>query len=189
MGTEVFVLPAPIYHLPSTNTPSDSANTVIAIPSSEAGPSFSATDERWMKRALALAEDAKAAGEVPVGAVVVQDDKEIGAGYNRPISSADPSAHAEIVALRAAAQALENYRLPGTTLYISLEPCPMCAGAIVQARVARVVFGAADDRWGAAGSVFDVLGSQVLNHRPECQGGLLADRSAELLRDFFKAKR
>ena len=107
--------------------------------------------------ALSLADKAKVAGEVPVGAVVVFDEREIGAGFNRPISTADPSAHAEIVALRAAAKALGNYRLPGTTLYVTLEPCPMCAGAIVQARVDRVVFGAADDRWGAAGSVFDVL--------------------------------
>ena len=142
-----------------------------------------------MISALSLADYAKAAGEVPVGAVVVLDDREIGAGFNCPISTADPSAHAEIVALRAAAEALGNYRLPGTTLYVTLEPCPMCAGAIVQARVDRVVYGAADDRWGAAGSVFDVLGSEVLNHRPECHGGLLADRSAELLRDFFKEKR
>ncbi len=150
---------------------------------------FSQTDERWMLRALSLAEEAKAVGEVPVGAVVVQDDREIGAGFNRPISAADPTAHAEIVALRAAAEALGNYRLPETTLYVTLEPCPMCAGAIVQARVARVVYAADDERWGAAGSVFDVLGSEVLNHRPECTGGLLADRSADLLRDFFKAKR
>ncbi len=157
--------------------------------SSESIAEFSDSDTRWMERALALAEDAKAAGEVPVGAVVVLDDGEIGAGFNRPISTADPSAHAEIIALRAAAETLGNYRLPGTTLYVTLEPCPMCAGAIVQARVDRVVFGAADDRWGAAGSVFDVLGSQVLNHRPKIAGGLLADRSADLLRDFFKAKR
>jgi tRNA(adenine34) deaminase len=162
---------------------------MISADSSEAVPGFSQTDERWMERALALAEEAKAAGEVPVGAVLVKEDDEIGAGYNHPIGSADPSAHAEIVALRAAANALGNYRLPGTTLYVTLEPCPMCAGAIVQARVARVVYGAADDRWGAAGSVFDVLASPVLNHRPDCQGGLLAERSAELLRDFFKAKR
>jgi len=146
-------------------------------------------DQRWMLRALSLAEEARAAGEVPVGAVVVKDGLEIGAGFNRPISAADPSAHAEIVALRAAAQSLGNYRLPGTTLYVTLEPCPMCAGAIVQARVARVIYGAADERWGAAGSVFDVLASPVLNHRPECAGGLLAERSADLLRDFFKKKR
>ncbi|HSS65941.1 MAG TPA: tRNA adenosine(34) deaminase TadA [Gammaproteobacteria bacterium] len=150
---------------------------------------FTEADQRWMLRALSLAEEARAAGEVPVGAVVVEDELEIGAGFNRPIGAADPSAHAEIVALRAAAEARDNYRLPGTTLYVTLEPCPMCAGAIVQARVARVVYGAADDLWGAAGSVFDVLGSRVLNHRPECAGGLLADRSADLLRDFFKTKR
>ncbi len=124
-----------------------------------------------------------------MGAVVVKDDREIGAGFNRPISDADPSAHAEIVALRAAAKSLDNYRLPGTTLYVTLEPCPMCAGAIIQARVSRVIYGASDDRWGAAGSVFDVLGSQVLNHRPECEGGLLAERCAHLLREFFKTKR
>ncbi len=124
-----------------------------------------------------------------MGAVVVKDDREIGAGFNRPISDADPSAHAEIVALRAAAKSLGNYRLPGTTLYVTLEPCPMCAGAIIQARVSRVIYGASDDRWGAAGSVFDVLGSQVLNHRPECEGGLLAERCAHLLREFFKTKR
>ncbi len=162
---------------------------MIPADSAQAASVFTKADERWMERALALAEDAKAAGEVPVGAVVVHEDGEIGAGFNQPISTADPSAHAEIVALRAAAKSLGNYRLPGTTLYVTLEPCPMCAGAIVQARVARVVFGASDDRWGAAGSVFDVLASPVLNHRPECAGGLLAARSADLLRDFFKAKR
>lgn len=146
-------------------------------------------DERWMRRALSLAEEARAAGEVPVGAVVVSGGREIGAGYNRPIGAADPTAHAEIVALRAAAKSLGNYRLPGTTLYVTLEPCPMCAGAMVQARVARVVYGAADERWGAAGSVFDVLGSEVLNHRPVCVSGVLADRSSRLLREFFRAKR
>lgn len=142
-----------------------------------------------MERALELAGKARAEGEVPVGAVVVKDDCEIGAGFNCPIGTADPSAHAEIVALRAAAASLVNYRLPGTTLYVTLEPCPMCAGAIVQARVARVVYAAADDRWGAAGSVFDVLASPVLNHRPQCAGGLLAEQSADLLREFFKTKR
>jgi tRNA(adenine34) deaminase len=142
-----------------------------------------------MLRALVLAEEAKFAGEVPVGAVVVKDDREIGAGFNRPISAVDPSAHAEIVALRAAAESLGNYRLPGTTLYVTLEPCPMCAGAIVHARVARVFYAAADERWGAAGSVFDVLASPVLNHRTECAGGLLVGRSAALLREFFKSKR
>jgi tRNA(adenine34) deaminase len=147
------------------------------------------SDEQWMLRALALAEEAKAAGEVPVGAVVVKDDREIGAGFNRPIGATDPSAHAEIIALRTAAKSLGNYRLPGTRLYVTLEPCPMCAGAIVQARVARVFYGAADERWGAAGSVFDVLASPVLNHRPECAGGLLAERSADLLRNFFKKRR
>lgn len=142
-----------------------------------------------MLRALELARRAADDAEVPVGAVVVQDGDELGAGWNRPIGTRDPTAHAEVVALRAAAESLMNYRMPGTTLYVTLEPCPMCAGAIVQARVSRVIYGAADERWGAAGSVFDVLGSEVLNHRPECQGGLLSDRSAELLRDFFKSRR
>jgi tRNA(adenine34) deaminase len=151
--------------------------------------SFDPQDERWMRRALALAEQAREAGEVPVGAVVVQDARQIATGWNRPIESIDPTAHAEIVALRAASQSLGNYRLPGSTLYVTLEPCPMCAGAIVQARVARVVYGASDDRWGAAGSVFDVLGSAVLNHRPVCAGGLLAESSAALLRAFFNARR
>ena len=142
-----------------------------------------------MRRALELADAAANEGEVPVGAVLVGDDNELGAGWNRPIASHDPTAHAEIAALRQAASTRGNYRLPGTTLYVTMEPCPMCAGAIVHARVARVVFGAADERWGAAGSVFDVLGSNALNHRPDCAGGLLGDECAELLKDFFRARR
>ncbi len=150
---------------------------------------FSEDDERWMRRALYLAGRAAECGEVPVGAVVVQGNQELAAGWNQPISTHDPTAHAEICALRKAAENSKNYRLPATTLYVTLEPCPMCAGAIVQARVARVVFGATDDRWGAAGSVFDVLDSSVLNHRPDCQGGLLSGESASLLREFFKLRR
>ncbi|UCH54295.1 MAG: tRNA adenosine(34) deaminase TadA, partial [Pseudomonadota bacterium] len=122
------------------------------------------TDEFWMRRALALARHAEENGEVPVGAVVVHDGEVIGEGWNQPIVSHDPSAHAEIVALRAAAQRAQNYRLPGAILYVTLEPCVMCAGAIVQARLARVVYGAADPKAGAAGSVFSLLTSEQLNH-------------------------
>jgi tRNA(adenine34) deaminase len=146
-------------------------------------------DEHWMRHALALARRAETEGEVPVGAVLVYGDEPIGDGWNCPISAHDPTAHAEIVALRAAAQRLGNYRLPGTTLYVTLEPCVMCAGAIIHARVARVVFGASDPKGGAAGSVFDVLGTDRLNHRVEVQGGLLAEESAALLQDFFAARR
>ena len=150
---------------------------------------FSEADESWMRRALALAKCAAQSGEVPVGAVLVHGNEELAAGWNQPIGAHDPTAHAEIAALRKAAALVENYRLPGTTLYATLEPCPMCAGAIVHARVDRVVFGASDERWGAAGSVFDVLGSSVLNHRPDCGGGLLAKECADLLREFFKSRR
>lgn len=142
-----------------------------------------------MLRALELAHRAQAEGEVPVGAVVVRDDEQIGAGWNRPIAAHDPTAHAEIEALRAAAARLGNYRLPGSTLYVTVEPCVMCAGAIIQARIERVVFGAADAKAGAAGSVFDVLTSGRLNHRPVCTGGVCADRAAALLRAFFQARR
>jgi tRNA(adenine34) deaminase len=143
----------------------------------------------FMHRALVLARHAEESGEVPVGAVVVLEGEVIGEGWNRPIVSHDPTAHAEIVALRAAAARLVNYRLPGTTLYVTLEPCPMCAGAIVQARVARVVFGAADPQGGAAGSVFNLLVSDALNHRVEATGGLLGEECGRLLRKFFQARR
>ena len=146
-------------------------------------------DERWMRRALDLAVQAAGMGEVPVGAVIVRHGEEIGAGANAPIRDADPTAHAEINALRAAARATGNYRLPGTTLYATLEPCVMCAGAIVHARIDRVVYGACDERWGGAGSVFDVLGCGRLNHRPEIRGGLLAEESARLLVEFFRVRR
>jgi len=150
----------------------------------------SAEDEHWMRHALALARRAEAEGEVPVGAVLVRDGEPIGEGWNRPIGEHDPSAHAEIMALRAAGKAVGNYRLPDSTLYVTLEPCPMCAGAIVHARVTRVVFGASDPRTGAAGSVFDLLPSDArFNHRTACEGGLLADEAGELLRAFFRARR
>ena len=144
-----------------------------------------------MRRALELAQSAEGAGEVPVGAVLVASDGQIiGEGWNRPIGAHDPTAHAEIVALRAAANAAGNYRLPGTTLYVTLEPCPMCAGAIVHARVERVVFATSDPRSGAAGSVFDLLPSdERFNHYTRCEGGVLAEESADMLRRFFRARR
>lgn len=147
------------------------------------------TDEKWMRRALGLARHAEAAGEVPVGAVVVLNNEIIGEGWNRPIVSHDPTAHAEIVALRAAAQHAKNYRLPGAVLYVTLEPCAMCAGAIVHARIARVVYGAADPKTGAAGSVFNLLDSSVLNHRSQLTSGVLAEECGQMLRGFFEARR
>ena len=146
-------------------------------------------DEYWMRRALNLAERAQADGEVPVGAVVVKDDECIGEGWNQPISTRDPSAHAEITALRAAAGRTENYRLPGTTLYVTLEPCAMCAGAIILARVSRLVYAAADPRSGAAGSVFNILQSEQLNHRVDLTAGVLELEAAALLQTFFKTRR
>lgn len=149
-----------------------------------------AEDIAFMQQALALARRAEAAGEVPVGAVLVRGGQMIGEGYNQPIGRHDPSAHAEIMALRAAGLREANYRLPDSTLYVTLEPCPMCAGAIVHARVARVVYGATDPRTGAAGSVFDLLPSdQRFNHRTACEGGVLAEQAGQLLRNFFRARR
>ncbi len=142
-----------------------------------------------MRRALELASSAEAEGEVPVGAVLVRDGEVLGEGWNRPIGDHDPSAHAEMIALRAAARAIDNYRLLNTTLYVTLEPCVMCAGAIMHARVARVVYAATDPKAGAAGSVFDVLGSGRLNHRLQCDGGLLAGEAGAQLRAFFRARR
>lgn len=147
-------------------------------------------DVDFMRRALALAQRAEKAGEVPVGALVVLNGQVIGEGWNQPIGSHDPTAHAEIVALRAAANAQGNYRLPGSTLYVTLEPCPMCAGAIVHARVDRVVFATVDPRSGAAGSTFDLLPSdERFNHYTRCEGGVLAEESAAMLRGFFRARR
>jgi tRNA(adenine34) deaminase len=146
-------------------------------------------DERWMRHALLLAARAAEEGEVPVGAVLVKADRVIGEGRNSPIATCDPTAHAEIQALRAAAAALSNYRLPATTLYVTLEPCAMCAGAIVLARVSRVVYGACDPRAGAAGSVLAVLGEPKLNHRPVCTGGVLALEAATMLTTFFETRR
>jgi len=148
-----------------------------------------ARDEAYMRRALELARQAEEAGEVPVGAVVVLNDEIIGEGWNQPIVSHDPTAHAEIVALRAASQRVKNYRLSGAILYVTLEPCAMCAGAIVHARVARVVHGAADPKTGAAGSVFNLLDSSALNHRPQLTSGVLAEECGRMLRRFFEARR
>ena len=147
------------------------------------------TSEQWMGEALALAAQAAEAGEVPVGAVVVKDGEIIGRGYNRPISGADPTAHAEIVALRDAAARLANYRLPGCELYVTLEPCAMCVGAMIHARLARVVFGAADPKTGACGSVVNLPEVRALNHHTAFEGGLLAEESGALLKRFFAARR
>ena len=146
-------------------------------------------DEFWMRRALQLAERARAEGEVPVGAVLVAGDDCIGEGWNKPVSSHDPSAHAEITALRTGAAQLRNYRLPGTTLYVTLEPCAMCAGAIVLARIKRLVYAAADPKAGAAGSVFNILQTSRLNHRVELTGGILEQEAASLLQTFFRGRR
>jgi len=148
-----------------------------------------ATDEAWMRRALNLARTAEAAGEVPVGAVIVHDDQIIGAGANSPIARHDPTAHAEIQALREAGKTLKNYRLTGSTLYVTMEPCPMCAGALVNARVSRLVYGAADLRVGAAGTVFDIVRAPEVNHRLEVIAGVLEPTCRELLQTFFRARR
>lgn len=139
--------------------------------------------------ALALARRAEQAGEVPVGALLVRDGLVIGEGWNRPIGSHDPSAHAEMVALREAAASVGNYRLPNTTLYVTLEPCAMCAGAIIHARVGRLVFGASDPRAGAVHSLYDLISQPRLNHRVEWRGGVLDTECGDLLRHFFRQRR
>jgi tRNA(adenine34) deaminase len=146
-------------------------------------------DVSFMARALELARMAEAAGEVPVGAVIVKDGAIVGEGWNRPISTNDPTAHAEIIAMRDAAQRLSTYRLLDTTLYVTLEPCPMCAGAMVHARVKRLVYAATDPRAGAAGTVFDIVNHSALNHRLECTGGVMAKECGAMLRGFFVARR
>lgn len=146
-------------------------------------------DEALMRMALDLARRGQALGEVPVGALVVLDGETIGEGFNAPISRHDPTAHAEIQAMRAAAQCVDNYRLVGASLYVTLEPCAMCAGAIMHARIARVVFGAADPKTGACGSVINLFAEQRLNHHAEVVGGVLVEECGALLKDFFKARR
>lgn len=146
-------------------------------------------DRRWMRVALALAERAAAEGEVPVGAVLVAGDLELGRGWNRPIAACDPTAHAEIGTLRDAAQRLGNYRLTDTTLYVTLEPCAMCTGALIHARVRRLVFGAREPRAGAVVSRLQLHEQDWLNHRLQWQGDVLAAESAALLQGFFRARR
>ncbi len=151
--------------------------------------SWSATDEQFMRAAIREAKVAAAVDEVPVGAVVVKNGEIIGAGLNRSIQDADPTAHAEIVAIRAAALRENNYRLNNSTLYVTLEPCAMCVGAMLQARISRVVFAAYDAKAGAAGSVIDLCDNRQLNHQIEVNGGLFAEKCAGLLKKFFAARR
>jgi len=151
--------------------------------------SWSSEDTEYMHAALNAAREAEAAGEVPVGAVVVTGGRIVAAGHNISVGAADPSGHAELVALRAAAKALGNYRLTDATLYVTLEPCVMCVGVIAQARISRLVFGAYDANAGALGSVEDLSASRALNHRFEVNGGVLADECGGLLKAFFEARR
>lgn len=146
-------------------------------------------DEHWMRVAMAMAEKAEAEGEVPVGAVLVKDGQQIATGYNLSISKHDPCAHAEILCLRAAGQTVENYRLLDATLYVTLEPCAMCAGAMVHSRIARVVFGARDEKTGAAGTVLNLLQHPAFNHQVEVTSGVLAQDCADQLSRFFKRRR
>jgi len=146
-------------------------------------------DAVFMREAISQAQNAWALGEVPVGAVVVKDGAIIATGFNQPIGTHDPTAHAEIMALRAAAEILGNYRLPGCSLYVTLEPCAMCSGAMMHARLERVVFGAPDPKTGACGSVVDLFGQDKLNHHTEVTGGVLADECGQLLKDFFAERR
>ncbi len=155
-------------------------------------PSFSTLETRdlhWMRHALALAQCAEREGEVPVGAVIVRKNEVIAEGWNQPVMSHDPTAHAEVMALRAAGVVEKNYRLLDTTLYVTLEPCVMCAGAIIHARISRVVFGTTDPRVGAAGSAFSLLGSDQFNHVVQVDGGVLATECGDVLRRFFRARR
>lgn len=156
---------------------------------SELASTFDQQDEIWMAEALSLARRAAEEDEVPIGAVIVRDGEIIGRGWNQNIALNDPSAHAEIMAMRDAGKAIENYRLTGCSLYVTLEPCPMCAGAMIHARLARIVYGAADPKTGAAGGKFDILGDPAHNHVATIAGGCLAVESSALLRDFFRRRR
>jgi tRNA(adenine34) deaminase len=162
---------------------------VAEFPPAQGWGDADAVDQDWMRHALALAERAREAGEVPVGAVLVKDGAVVAEGWNCPISTHDPTAHAEIMALRAAGLTLGNYRLVDTTLYVTLEPCVMCMGAIIHARVKRVVYGAADPKRGAAGSALMLADVDFLNHRVEVGGGVLEEECGAQLRAFFRAKR
>jgi tRNA(adenine34) deaminase len=148
-----------------------------------------AAEDVFMREALALAAEAAAAGEVPVGAVVVKDGQVIGRGFNRPITTSDPTAHAEIVALRAAAGFLGNYRLPGCELYVTLEPCAMCVGAMVHARIGRVIYGTRDPKTGACGSIVDLPALATFNHHGTFEGGVLAEECGGVLKRFFAGRR
>ncbi len=163
--------------------------TVNRVSATDSGIAAAAADLAFMREALAIAGDAAARGEVPVGAVVVRDGMIVGRGGNSPISQSDPTAHAEIAALRDAARAIGNYRLPGCTLYVTLEPCAMCAGAIQHARIERLVFGARDPKTGACGSVVDLFAEPRLNHHATVCAGVGADESVALLGAFFAARR
>lgn len=168
---------------PRSNDPGDEA---VA---GEVTPAASERDRHYMAQALDAARSARAAGEVPVGAVLVRGDDVIATGFNHPIGAHDPSAHAEMVALRAAARSLQNYRLPGCELYVTLEPCLMCAGAIMHARIARVVFGARDPKTGACGSVVDAFAHPQLNHHTQVAGGVLETECSDALKAFFAHRR
>lgn len=159
------------------------------VPNIVVDPATLTADQHWMQLALQQAQLAWDLGEVPVGAVVVADGQLIASGHNRPIANHDPTAHAEIMALRTAAEILGNYRLPHCSLYVTLEPCLMCAGAMMHARLARVVYAAPDPKTGVAGSVMNVFEAGQLNHQTQVQGGVLAEPAAQLLRDFFKQRR
>ena len=161
---------------------SESPTEILPLPEIE-------EDRRFMRRALELAQKARDEGEVPIGAVIAMDHDIIGEGYNRPIAEHDPTAHAEVQALRNAARRRGNYRLPGAVLYVTLEPCAMCAGAIMHARIARVVFGAVDPKTGACGSVVNLFAESRLNHHAEVHGGVLAEECGALLQAFFALRR
>jgi tRNA(adenine34) deaminase len=150
---------------------------------------LSKSDADWMRQALALAARAEAEGEVPVGALVVRDGQVLGEGWNQPVALRDPTAHAEILALRTAAQKIGDYRLGGATLYVTLEPCPMCAAAVAHARVARLVFGAWDPRQGAAGSAFNLVAAEAMNHQVDAFGGVLSEECGVMLKRFFASRR
>ncbi|WP_081296913.1 tRNA adenosine(34) deaminase TadA [Gilliamella sp. App4-10] len=148
------------------------------------------SDEIWMQHALMLANRAESIGEIPVGAVIVDENNQIiGEGFNQPISKHNPTAHAEIIAIEQAGKFLNNYRIINTTLYVTLEPCIMCAGAIIHSRIKRVVYGASDYKTGAAGSFIDILAQQGINHYAEVKGGVLANECSAILSDFFKKRR
>ncbi len=146
-------------------------------------------DQQYMRMAIEQAQLAAQSGEVPVGAVLVRDGQVISRAFNKPIANHDPSAHAEMLALREAALAEENYRIPGSTLYVTLEPCAMCSGAMLHARIDRVVYGAQDPKTGAAGSVLDIFSSKQINHQTSVEGGIMSEECGQLLRDFFKGRR